>query len=247
MQTLKDPNLVRSFQEFLGVRQILTEVEDDKLGSKHTKFPLSSSGSSDEEEPEDAQHSSSSTSVQESLKWLNSKTRVRRRVVTPPPLCDGSREDMESLEKETCEVLVVETNSFYDTFFRLATECGYEPFYITILPILFWNIDVVVARHAIMVWGLTMYIGQGAKQIFKIKRPASPPAIRLEDNPSLETEYGFPSTHATVATAFPFSLLFSFYARYVVRDIRYWSSKTTEHIVILSVCVFRSHCGLVSQ
>ena len=58
----------------------------------------------------------------------------------------------------------------------------------------------------LIVWVVSMYIGQGAKQIFKIIRPASPPAICLEDNPSLETEYGFPSAHATVATAITFLL-----------------------------------------
>jgi len=221
VQTLRDPNLVLSIQEMFGIRQILLEMED-------VKFPLSSSGSSsDEEEPEDSgsirsSNSSSSTSVQGSLKWLSSKTRVRRKVFTPPPHSIIEEvKDNEPLKKTKTEVLVVETNSFYDTLFRLATECGYEPFYIMMLPMIIWNIDSVVGRHAIMVWGISMYVGQGAKHIFKIRRPASPPVIRLEDNPSLDTEYGFPSTHATVGTSFPFSLLYSFHTRYVVRDVKY--------------------------
>ena len=239
VEILKDPYLVRRVQEKFGARQIPVEVSDESLDAVSGQSFASSSSSSDEEDRDD-KYDSSSSSLQESLKWLSSKTRVRRRVRTPPPHSDviasEAATSLQSSHREKSEVLVVETNSFYDTYFRLATEVGYEPFYITFLPIIWWNVDTVLGRHAVIVWALSMYIGQGAKQIFKITRPAAPPAIRLEDNPSLETEYGFPSTHATVGTAIPFSLLYSCSGRYVV------SNGVCLH-VFSGICLLGCVCG----
>lgn len=158
------------------------------------------------------------------LSWLKSKGRVRKRIPTPPPRPQGSQES-NSLEPPSIEnvassqVIVVETIPFLDIYFRLATEVGYEPFYITFIPFLFWNVDTFLARHTIICWCMSMYIGQVFKQIFKIKRPASPPVIRLEQNPVLETEYGFPSTHATVGTTIPFCLLYHTVRRYQVSSL----------------------------
>ena len=129
--------------------------------------------------------------------------------------------------------MVVETIPFLDIYFRLATELGYEPFYITFLTYVYWNVDTVIGRWVIITWCLSMYIGQGAKQIFKLKRPASPPAIRLEHNPSLETEYGFPSTHATVGTNIPFCILYVVMGRYEVNEHAYKLKASSSYRLIL--------------
>ena len=112
--------------------------------------------------------------------------------------------------------VIVESYPLWDIYFHLATELGYEPFYVTFLPMMLWNVDTLVARHVVMLWCLSMYVGQACKEVFKIKRPASPPALRLEQNPELETEYGFPSTHALVSTTIPFYYLYSCFGRYEV-------------------------------
>ena len=112
---------------------------------------------------------------------------------------------------------VVETWPLVDIYFRLATETGYEPFYITWVPFLLWNFDTLPLRHAVLLWGMSMYIGQAAKNVFKIPRPACPPAVRIEQNATMEREYGFPSTHATVCTTMPFYLVYSLTWRYEVR------------------------------
>ncbi len=258
VQILKDPALVRSFQEKLGVRQISIEVCQDSpprtaktvLGSRNSaddssddtpippkekssngKPPLYSS-----EFPSDSSPSQSSDEEEGSIAWLVARTtkigrRRRHRVKTPdlrhwdtqhksPPSSTTSPSSPTDPSIENVvrtQVMVVETIPILDIYFRLATELGYEPFYITFLPYMYWNVDTVVARWVVITWCLSMYVGQGAKQIFKMKRPASPPAIRLEQNPVLETEYGFPSTHATVATNIPFCILYVVMGRYQVK------------------------------
>lgn len=243
IQYLKDPALVRRIQEAFGVRQVSVEVQD--ASSKPSERVQDSSSSAEDSADEnnytktqdkakvtaDSSKALSDGSIRgvESLSWLSSKTRVRRCVCTPPPLhqtppstSSSTQAPPTSTSSSTTatdhpEVLVVETIPIFDIYFRLATELGYEPFYITSVPFVYWNIDTVIARHIVLVWCLSMYVGQSAKQIFKLKRPASPPSIRLEDNPSLDTEYGFPSTHATVGTSFPLCILYGIMGRYEVR------------------------------
>ena len=253
IQKLKDPALVRSFQEKLGVRQISIEVcpdsparkaktvydshssaEDSSDDSPKQQSNNSKSPSPSNEIPSDSSPPQSSDEEEGSIAWLVAKTtrigRRRRHSVktpaaqhwdrphktTPSPSSPSAPTDSSVFRTQ---VMVVETIPLLDIYFRLATEFGYEPFYITFLPYMFWNVDAVVARWVIITWCLSMYVGQGAKQIFKLKRPSSPPAIRLEQNPALETEYGFPSTHATVATNIPFCIFYVVTGRYQVRGV----------------------------
>ena len=152
------------------------------------------------------------------IEWLASKTKVRHHLKpspsTTPPESSPSSPDV----KDAPELpeIAVESIPVLDIFFRIATECGYEPFYITVLPFIMWNIDLTISRQAIFLWCLSMYVGQACKQLFKWKRPSCPPALRLENNPELETEYGFPSTHAIVSTTVPFYYLYRSYGRYQV-------------------------------
>lgn len=243
LERMKDPHLVRSFQELLGVREISVEVSQSSTAPDGSLGSCSSAEDSSEETPNHtttpsvpAEGGEGAAALEEplygnsdqvdpkkkpkkaSLTWLKSK--VRRRIRTPPlqhsPRSSASPEPPDAPLEPAPQVLVVETIPFLDIYFRLATELGYEPFYITFLPFIFWNIDSTVARSMIVTWAVSMYIGQSFKQLFKIRRPASPPAIRLEQNPSLETEYGFPSTHATVGTTIPFCLLYTTMNRYQV-------------------------------
>jgi len=101
---------------------------------------------------------------------------------------------------------------------------GTEEFYILFIPFVFWNIDPSVGRKMIVVWMVTMYIGQALKDLIKWPRP-SHPAFKLETRVS--AEYGVPSTHAIAGTVLPFSILLSTYEKYDV---------SLELGVLLSVC-----------
>lgn len=212
---LNDPALVRRIQEALGVRETRIEVEQGSRGAR-SAFDSQSSSSGEESSEENKSNancvgesevflsSDVSSSLTNGVSWLSKKAKIRRHIPTPPTQPSQELSSIENIKG--AQAVVIETISFLDIYFRLATELGYEPFYITFLPFVYWNIDTYVGRYMVIT---CMYIGQGAKQLFRIKRPASPPAIRLEHNPSLETEYGFPSTHATVGTTMPFCLAYN--------------------------------------
>ncbi len=242
IQYLRDPALVRKFQELCGVQEVLMETTLPPVPESETETEVDedTTSNSAEERSKSSQsrkfnnnitqfkpgHSRQSSS--EIAEWLRQKTKSRRRIKSSTSPSPGhSRNssldtdiDPTSLDQMKAEV-IVESYPFFDIYFRLATECGYEPFYITVIPFLFWNFDYSLAYNAVLLWGISMYVGQACKQLFKWKRPANPPSFRLEDNPNLETEYGFPSTHATVSTVMPFYFLFGTYIRYEVGVLYY--------------------------
>ena len=212
---LQDPQLVRSIQERLGVKEIVTAP------SKSNGGPASESA---EVERKGRRAGRSRTSAYgpvangggalvggggSNLGWLAAKRRKRLRHPVSPHL-------LSPISSPEPEDIIVETIPALEIFFKLATELGYEPFYITVIPFLIWNVDTLVTRHMVVLWIGSMYIGQALKALLRIRRPASPPAIRLEINPSLETEYGFPSSHATVSTTIPFYAVYRAYLRYNV-------------------------------
>ena len=201
---LRDANAVRRTQEKCGVR-VLSEVKTEE-----------------EEESRNIKEKPSTTSL------VNGA--IAKLAVTQPVTRKKARRKQPGIMIETIsppgEVaspppidypdIIVETYPLVDAYFKLATELGYEPFYIIFLGTLHWNIDTTVFRHAVLLWALSMYIGQALKNVFKWPRPSAPPAIRLEMKLKLEYEYGFPSTHATVSTTIPLYLLYIIYWRYEV-------------------------------
>lgn len=223
---LKDPYLLRRIQEACGVHQILLDTENenneqstDSKNSSTTPFStteLSKETTLGHRRMSSTDSNSDSQNGAPSMSWLKSKVKARRRLrPSPPPSPTESRSSSDT-EFPKPEMIIVESYPLLDVYFRLATELGYEPFYITVMPFMMWNADVLVGRHAILLWCLSMYVGQACKQLFKIRRPASPPVFRLEENPNLETEYGFPSTHAIVSTTIPFYYFLSCFGRYEV-------------------------------
>ena len=98
--------------------------------------------------------------------------------------------------------------------FWFGTSLGNEIFYITFFPICIWNFDVYCVSRACFFWCLYMYVGQVAKEIFKLPRPASPPVVRMEKH--LDQEYGLPSTHAMAGTGIPFTMLLLISNKYEV-------------------------------
>lgn len=224
---LKDPNLVRAIQERLGVKQIIPP---------HTQ---TAGGTTDGGVPATGVRQDSSVGNGVDLSWLATKVKRRKRLKPPGSSAISPPSSPESEESKVPDI-IVETLPVLDIFFRLATELGYEPFYITFLPFFIWNIDTSMTRHVIIMWIWSMYLGQACKALFQWKRPASPPVIRLENNPVLETEYGFPSTHAIVSTTIPFCLAYSTYFRYEVYNTT--QNELTVHSNV--VCLFSCHCGL---
>ena len=107
-----------------------------------------------------------------------------------------------------------EFNPFFHALFVFGSTLGYESFYITFFPFVFWNVDEYLAGRMVFMWALIMYIGQSAKDVIQWPRPPCPPVISVEKR--FEVEYGMPSTHAMVGTLIPVCLVYFSYDRYQV-------------------------------
>ncbi|XP_071454672.1 sphingosine-1-phosphate phosphatase 2-like [Hetaerina americana] len=120
--------------------------------------------------------------------------------------------DAVSSESDSESKDYVVTNRFWYYLFCLGTALGDEIFYASFIPFWFWNIDGAVGRRVVLVWAITMYIGQGIKDIVRWPRPSSPPVFRLQKKWALE--YGMPSTHAMVGASIPLSVILYTMDRY---------------------------------
>lgn len=195
VQYLRDPRLVAKFQSYCGL-QVVCDAKEEQLddnGDKKIHYNLD-------------YNENYNVVNNYSTRWFG-----RHRTV-PFHTSKISSPDKNAKSAK----LTVQTLAVIDYFFRFATELGYEPFYITVIPFFIWNIDSFVGRQAVLLWSISMYTGQALKPLIRWPRPPSPPVIRLEHNPILEQEYGFPSTHSIVSTILPFYTLYLTQGRYEV-------------------------------
>ena len=193
LKSLGDPYFVAKFQRTFGLREILREkkfgssVRDSHLPASNGHLPAQSSHV----------HTDSSNHVLH-----------RNGFNKPEPF-----EKVRSPGEEKPEQLY-EFNSFFHALFVFGSTLGYESFYLTFFPFVFWNIDEYLARRTVIMWAVIMYIGQSAKDVIQWPRPPCPPVISVEKR--FQVEYGMPSTHAMVGTLMPFCLVYFTYDRYQV-------------------------------
>lgn len=155
---------------------------------------------------------------------------------------EGSMDEDNTLsESEAEEPNYTITNRFWYHLFFFSTALGGELFYSLFFCFWAWNVDGAVLRRVIMVWMVTMYIGQALKDLLKVPRPACPPVIRLDTK--WELEYGLPSTHAMVGAAMPFSIFILSLSRYQLD----WGLGLAIALTWCScVCVSRIYLGMHS-
>lgn len=123
----------------------------------------------------------------------------------------GSEEDFETENKDQIQEYEILNRFWYHLFF-FATGLGGEYFYSVFFCFWAWNVDGAVLRRVVVIWMITMYIGQAMKDILKVPRPSVPPVMRLDTKWVLE--YGLPSTHAMVGVTMPFSIFAFSVTRY---------------------------------
>ncbi len=210
---LKDPRLVRGVQEAFGVRVCEPEPSGGHEGASGTGTTegLRLRGKKGANKNESSNGAILSLAVRALKKKRTRRKPIASYLMDSPP----SSPELTTPPPEPADI-VVETYPFMDAYFKFVTMIGYEPFFITFMPYLYWNIDVLMARHLVMLWCVSIYIGGAAKNTFRLMRPSSPPAIRLEVSLKLEQEYGFPSTHAVIAAVFSFHWLYACCTRYDV-------------------------------
>nr|XP_039250815.1 sphingosine-1-phosphate phosphatase 2-like [Styela clava] len=183
-----DFHKVRKFQEFCGLSAI--EPSQDSQSSPDQSTGISSKNS--QHTPHDASSPSYANAPMKSV----------------PRSCQENK----APKKQPLNYAV--NNKFLHHLFLMASMLGTEVFYITGIPIIFWNLDMYMARMVITVWVVTMYLGQAAKDLLRWPRPTWPPVFKLETR--VEAEYGLPSTHAIAATSVPFTLFITAIGRYDV-------------------------------
>lgn len=195
LKALGDPYFVAKFQRTFGLREVRRE-KDDAFTKRDT----------DSHSPLRNGH----VLTHNNHVHTKSSNHVHHRngFVKPEPF-----EKVKSPGEEKSEQLF-EFNSFFHALFVFGSTLGYESFYLTFFPFVFWNVDEYLARRTAIMWAVIMYIGQSAKDVIQWPRPPCPPVISVEKR--FQWEYGMPSTHAMVGTLMPFCLVYFTYDRYQV-------------------------------
>lgn len=140
--------------------------------------------------------------------------------------------------KKPNENYVINNLIFY-YIFCFGASLGYEGFYALFFPFFLHNIDSFIGRRLILIWSITMYIGQALKDIIRWSRPKSPPVVVLE--PEYSLEYGMPSTHAMVGFVLPFSIFIFTQSRYFYP---FWIGFALACAWCLLVCTSRLYLGM---
>lgn len=200
LKKLQDPQIVADFQHYFGVN-----VKEQKVTAESSTIKCRE------------YYDEANLLSQRHLNQISSKKNVKgiwRAALSENTggLSDiGSDEDFEMESKEHIQEYEILNRFWYHLFF-FATGLGGEYFYSVFFCFWAWNVDGAVLRRVIIIWMITMYIGQAMKDILKVPRPSVPPVVRLDTKWVLE--YGLPSTHAMVGVTMPFSIFAFSVTRY---------------------------------
>lgn len=202
---LQDPQIVADFQYYFGVRVKHDHFREQKVTADSSAIKCNEFY--DEANSLSQKHrnqKSSEKNIQGIWKAALSEN--------TGGLSDiGSDEDFEIESKDHVQEYEILNRFWYHLFF-FATGLGGEYFYSVFFCFWAWNVDGAVLRRVVVIWMITMYIGQAMKDILKVPRPSVPPVVRLDTKWVLE--YGLPSTHAMVGVTMPFSIFAFSVTRY---------------------------------
>lgn len=108
---------------------------------------------------------------------------------------------------------------FLDAYFQAWSFCAEEEFYLIVLPLLFWNHNMVYARHLTFVVCGGLLAGNLFKDSFQLPRPVAvdkrvwTPKSQAQIDSTACKDFGFPSTHAMNAISnTAFTLLFFYFS-----------------------------------
>ena len=121
---------------------------------------------------------------------------------------------------------------FLDSFFRAITSLGDELFYLLLFAFLLWCVDFYLGIRIGIIFLLSVYINNGAKEMFQQPRPFE---ILPEIQKVQASGYGFPSGHAQSSLV-------------VWGSIAYWKKQTwirnLSVLMILLVAFSRIYLGV---
>ena len=93
-------------------------------------------------------------------------------------------------------------NKFFDNYFQAWSFCAEEEFYLIVIPLMFWNHDIVFARHMTGVVLGGLFVGNLYKDAFQLPRPFAvnkevwTPKSQAAIDSTACKDFGFPSTHS---------------------------------------------------
>ncbi|KAI9009590.1 phosphatidic acid phosphatase type 2/haloperoxidase [Gaertneriomyces semiglobifer] len=140
-----------------------------------------------------------------------------------------------------------------DAIFSYIGALGTHTAFLLLLPMLFWfesnhiidvygkpvDVNRVFARSLVLLLAAGVYFSGAAKDYLGLPRPISPPVIRISISPSIELEYGFPSTHTTNAVTLSlFTALFF---------LRYWAASVSDsaaHLILVALVIYPILIGI---
>lgn len=206
MKKLQDPQVVADFQYYFGVR-----VKHNQLRKQKVTADSSAVKCKEYYEEVDLLPLKHRNQVSREKNMKGSIWKAALAENTGGLSDIGSEEDFETENKDQIQEYEILNRFWYHLFF-FATGLGGEYFYSVFFCFWAWNVDGAVLRRVVVIWMITMYIGQAMKDILKVPRPSVPPVMRLDTKWVLE--YGLPSTHAMVGVTMPFSIFAFSVTRY---------------------------------
>lgn len=226
IKKLQDPELVVRFQQVCGIHRLPACEGGEAVNDVDNRAEKLTENNDTHEYENYVKHrhkyvlkdscASNNNNSRKTAKLNSYSTNSTNQGIFPPFGSDDSDSDngVSSGDGRPRLTPHVVRNRFFYYVFKFASLGGDESFYLTFLPFCLWNLDSYVLRHTVMVWSLTMYLGQATKDMLRHPRPPSPPVVRLETD--YTEEYSWPSTHAVAGTTIPFMLGYTMLTRYQV-------------------------------
>ncbi|KAK6465555.1 sphingolipid resistance protein [Scheffersomyces coipomensis] len=136
-------------------------------------------------------------------------------------------------------------NPTLDFYFAWTANLASHTFYILMLPPSLWFGASQLARDLIHVLGFGIYFSGFLKDFFCLPRPRSPPLHRITMSSYTTQEYGFPSSHATNATAVTLVLLSKlFELKDQIPSVYFIILLSVLFIYYFSLIFGRLYCGM---
>lgn len=209
IQTLNDPKIVAKFQKVCGIERL---PEPDDYEEEFETQDESSLNNGTYGKYVKQRH------CQKYVFQKNNNSIKRsdlQKEGVPPFTSDDSDSDSQFTDHNPYRITPHRINNkFLFYAFKFSSFFGDEAFYLTFLPFVLWNVDSSLMRTTVLVWGISMYIGQVGKDILQWPRPTTQLVIRLDRD--FAQEFSMPSTHAVAASSIPLVMAYNIIYRYQV-------------------------------
>ncbi|KAL4222101.1 Sphingosine-1-phosphate phosphatase 1 [Mactra antiquata] len=232
LNLLHDPRIVAKFQNVCGVERLPDPDFDDECEIRDANATNTGTFDSKYVKHRHSQKYVLRENVKNNNNLKIAKNDLQKEGV-PPFTSDDSDSDSQFKGNNPYRITPHRiTNNFFYYVFKFASFFGDEAFYLTFLPFVLWNVDSSLVRPAVIVWSVSMYIGQVMKDILQWPRPATQIVVRLDID--FAQEFSMPSTHAVAASSIPLMLGHAVVNRYQV---------STSLVVVLGLLWCFMTCG----